>query len=88
MPIQKIAAWVTMAAFDAPCLFRKNDMVIGIMGNTQGVKIEASPKPKATPRKASSEVSGSAAVVAVAGPWLRCSPAGSIPLRQSRLGET
>ena len=32
-------------------LFRKNDSVIGIIGNTQGVKIAASPKPNATSRK-------------------------------------
>ena len=34
--------------------FRKNDMVIGIIGNTQGVKMEASPKPKASSRNAPS----------------------------------
>src|SRR4051794_11996367 len=32
--------------------FRKYDIVIGIIGNTHGVKIEASPKPKATSRNA------------------------------------
>ena len=31
--------------------FRKNDIVIGIMGKTQGVKMAASPKPKARRRK-------------------------------------
>ena len=36
------------------CRLRKYDIVIGIIGKTQGVKIEARPKPKATSRKAPS----------------------------------
>ena len=47
MPRQK-----RMACRRAPGLFRKNDSVIGIIGNTQGVKMAARPKPKARRRKA------------------------------------
>src|ERR1043166_8563572 len=47
IPKQKIAACAT-----PPLRLRKYDMVIGIMGKTQGVKMEASPKPKATAMKA------------------------------------
>src|SRR5689334_11616057 len=35
-----------------PRWFRKNETVIGIIGNTQGVKIAASPNPKAVIRNA------------------------------------
>src|ERR1022692_3091638 len=35
-----------------PWRFRKNDIVMGIMGKTHGVKIAARPKPKATSRNA------------------------------------
>ena len=40
------------AALSPGCRLRKYDMVMGIMGKTQGVKMQASPAPKATSRKA------------------------------------
>src|SRR5215472_14791207 len=64
MPRQKITACETMDARDAPCLLRKNDMVIGIIGKTQGVNMEARPNPNATPRKANRDESGSGAEAA------------------------
>ena len=45
------------------CRFRKYDIVIGIIGKTQGVKIDARPNPKATARKPAS-LSGGAASAA------------------------
>ena len=51
MPRQKISACVTLSRRDPDGRFRKNDMVIGIIGNTQGVKIAARPKPNAVSRK-------------------------------------
>ena len=36
---------------DPESRFRKYDIVIGIIGNTQGVKIDARPKPRAVSRK-------------------------------------
>ena len=50
MPRQKMIACVTLSRRDPDCRFRKNDIVIGIMGNTHGVKMVSSPKPKATAR--------------------------------------
>src|ERR1044072_2673706 len=45
---------------DPDCRFRKNDIVMGIIGNTQGLKMVSSPKPNATARNAarSPEFSG------------------------------
>jgi hypothetical protein len=51
IPRQKSTAWKTLSR-RVPCRFRKNDMVMGIMGKTQGVKMAARPKPKATSRNA------------------------------------
>src|ERR1700689_3280876 len=41
-----------MASRRVPWRFRKYDMVMGIMGKTQGVKMAARPNPKATSRNA------------------------------------
>src|ERR1017187_6673055 len=52
IPSQKTTACMAPSRFPPDCWWRKYDMVMGIMGKTQGVKMEASPKPKATSRKA------------------------------------
>src|ERR1039457_5340188 len=52
MPRQKTTAWITPSRRPPDCRFRKYDMVMGIIGNTQGVKIEASPNPNASTKKA------------------------------------
>ncbi len=43
----------TIACRIPPRSFRKNETVIGIIGNTQGVKIDASPSPNAVSKNAS-----------------------------------
>ncbi len=55
MPSENTAACTMLAFRDPVCRLRKNDMVIGIIGNTHGVKIAASPKPKATSRNMANE---------------------------------
>src|SRR5207248_10809588 len=50
MPRQKMTACVMLSPRDPDCRFRKNDIVMGIMGKTQGVKIVSRPNPKATAR--------------------------------------
>jgi hypothetical protein len=70
--------------------------VIGIMGKTQGVKMEARPKPKATARNASSPSAGTpgaagvAAVDAAAGSGARGSeyPAGITTAAGAAAGST
>ena len=52
IPRQKTTAWITPSRRPPDCRFRKYDMVMGIIGKTQGVKMEARPKPKATSRNA------------------------------------
>ena len=47
----KTAGESTLSRRVPDCRLRKYDIVIGIIGKTQGVKIEASPKPKATRMK-------------------------------------
>src|SRR4051794_3765804 len=51
IPRQKTRAWTMLSRRPPDWRFRKYDIVIGIMGKTQGVKIEARPNPKATARK-------------------------------------
>src|SRR5260370_42112398 len=51
IPRQNTAAWNTLSRRVADGLFRKNDMVIGIIGKTQGVKIASKPAPNAKARK-------------------------------------
>src|ERR1035438_2173475 len=52
IPRQKTTAWVTESRRPPDWRLRKYDMVMGIMGKTQGVKIDARPKPNATARNA------------------------------------
>ena len=66
MPRQKTMACVTLSRRDPDCRFRKNDMVIGIMGKTQGVKMVSSPKPKATARNGARSPEAAVAVPAAA----------------------
>jgi hypothetical protein len=80
IPRQKTTACVTPSPLPADCRFRKNDMVIGIIGKTHGVKIEASPKPKATSRNParlwSELVEAGTAVLPGAGGLASAKPAG------------
>ena len=52
IPRQKTTACATPSRRPPAGRFRKYDMVMGIMGKTQGVKMEARPKPNATSRNA------------------------------------
>src|SRR5207248_7210437 len=52
MPRQKTIACASPPRFSPDCRLRKYDMVIGIMGKTQGVKMHARPAPNATRRNA------------------------------------
>src|SRR5215831_6210789 len=52
IPRQKTAACTMLSRRPPDCRFRKYDIVMGIIGKTQGVKIDASPKPNATSRNA------------------------------------
>ena len=54
MPRQKTTACRTACARDSPAWLRKNDRMIGIIGKTQGVKMAAKPKLKASRRNAPS----------------------------------
>ena len=58
IPRQKTRACTMLSRRPPDCRLRKYDIVIGIMGKTQGVKMEARPKPKATARNASSPSAG------------------------------
>jgi len=53
IPRQKIPAWINPSFRDPESRFKKYDIVIGIIGNTQGVKIDASPNPRAVNRNGS-----------------------------------
>ena len=68
IPRQKTTACTMLSRRPPDCRLRKYDIVIGIMGKTQGVKMEASPKPKATARKASQPFGLAAAAADDAGP--------------------
>ena len=48
-PTQNIVAWTKEGFFEPACVLTKYDMVIGIIGNTQGVKIASRPNPNAIP---------------------------------------
>ena len=66
-------------------------MVMGIMGKTQGVKMEARPKPKATSRNAPRPcgVGAGRSPRAAARPvWPRRNPAGMAGARHGRAGST
>lgn len=52
IPRQNTTAWTMLSRLPPDCRLRKYDMVIGIIGKTQGVKIARSPNPKATNRNA------------------------------------
>ncbi len=73
IPRQNIAACVTACRRVDSGRFRKNDMVIGIIGNTHGVKMARKPKPNAASRKIprSSVLAGAAVPV-----WAAAAPAG------------
>jgi hypothetical protein len=78
IPRQKTTACATPPRFPPDCWWRKNDIVMGIMGKTQGVKIQASPAPKATSRNAPQPCAsgdGTAADAADGG-WASANPAG------------
>ena len=74
IPRQKTTACVTESRRLPECRLRKYDMVMGIIGNTQGVKMEASPNPNATSRKAHHP--WSAGVLALAGGFGSAYPVG------------
>src|SRR3954447_21399700 len=61
MPRQNTSACTMLSRLLPDGRLRKYDMVIGIIGKTQGVKMDASPKPNATARKAA-RLSGGADV--------------------------
>ncbi len=60
IPRQKTTACATPSRLPPACRLRKYDMVMGIMGKTQGVKMQANPTPKASSRNCARPVSAEA----------------------------
>ncbi len=72
IPSENTSAWNTPLPREPDSCRRKNETVIGIIGNTHGVKIEARPNPNAITRNApnpctSPAVAGAAGAAAAAG---------------------
>jgi len=69
---------VTPPRFSPDCRLRKYDIVMGIIGKTHGVKMQASPAPNATSRNAPQpcDSDGGLAAAPVAGGWASAKPAG------------
>src|ERR1700722_10456412 len=84
-----------MASRRVPWRFRKYDMVMGIMGKTQGVKMAAKPNPKATSRNVPrlcvavvAELGEAAAARAFGGPVNSMNPAGMAAAAERAAGST
>src|ERR1035441_2818165 len=78
IPRHKTTAWVTPLRFSPDCWLRKYDIVMGIMGKTHGVKMQASPAPNANSRNAPQPRAsdGGAAGAPAAGGLASAKPAG------------
>ena len=77
IPRQKTTACATPSPRPPDWRLRKYDIVIGIIGKTQGVKMEARPKPKATSRNAPSPCCWAAGADAAPGGARAVSPRSS-----------